>query len=509
MEKPEVVWNKFQKAKKNRENNGFLNDLEEAYKYCCPRRYNKDSKNGTEIFDSTAIHAVNARVASNHDALFPAFREWIHEEPVSKLGDTDKIHVAGQIKDREDKAHKALELSNFHIEIEDALTDALFSDGALLCFTGTPENPLHFKSVRWDCFYTLNDFDNMPRNNFYVRELTGKNIAFLWPSADKNYFDPEDDIKVLTVVDGYTYDNTAKDNKYTYSVFVGEKCIFQQPENTSPWIIFSQKRRATQESGWGMALDCMPDIKTLNYVHKDLLKCANINLSGIWQAEDDGVINLDNMTLAPGTIIPVAPGSKGLQPLLTHVDLNLSQYVMNDLKENIKKAVQGSALPEFSQGVRTASEYQMREAEMNKTEIPIMLQLAQASKVLVKRIFEILESPAMITSDMFCKPVTDNNGKQVKTTYISPLIRMKDKTQVNEDIRVMAQAAQIFGQPAYDVIARDEVIKDFYLKNNFNPKRLRDEDEIEQTRAKDRQNDIELAQAGVQPQKATPGNVSL
>lgn len=507
MESKENVWAKYQKAKKNREDNGFLSELEEAYKYCCPRRYNRKLYTGKEVYDSTPIYAIQARVASNHDALFPAFREWIHEEAVTRFSDTEKISIATKIKERKDKAHKALELSNFHIEIEDVLTDALFSDGALLLFSGTPENPLHFKSVRWDCFYTLNDYEGMPRNNFYKRKLTARNIKYLWPTADFSKLDTNNDKEELDVVDGYTYDNT--ENKYTYSVFVGDNCIFQQEENSSPWIIFNQKRRATQESGWGMALDSMSDVRTLNQVHQKLLKCADINTSGIWQAEDDGTINLDNLELTPGTVVPIAPGSKGLIPLLTNVDLNLNQYIMGDLKDNIKKAVQGSALPDFSQGVRTASEYQMREAEMNKTEIPIMLQLAQASKILVKRIFEILESDRMKSSAMYCKKIVDNQGNEVKTTFVSPLIKLKDKMQVNEDIRVMAQAAQVFGQTAYEVINRDEVIKDFFINNNFDPKRIRDEEDIERNRQAERQNDIVMAQAGVRPQKATPGNLSL
>lgn len=507
MENKENVWAKWVKAKKNKTDNGFMNDLENAYKFCCPRRYNKDLKIGKEVFDSSQIYAVQARVANNHDSLFPAFREWIHEEPVGKFTETEELSIKKKIKEREDAAHKALEISNFHIEIEDALTDALFSDGALLLFPGTPENPLKFQSVRWDSFFSLNDYEGMPRNNFFLRNLTARNIKFLWPTADLSELDTNDDKKELEVVDGYTFDNI--DEKYTYSVFVSEKCVFQSEEKSSPWIIFNQKRRATQQCGWGAVLDTMSDVTTLNEVHKNLLKAAQINTSGIWQADDDGTINFDNIEFAPGIVIPRTPGSKGLEPLLTNIDLNLSQYVMSDLKDNIKKAVQGSALPEFSQGIRSASEYQMREAEMNKTEIPIMLQLAQASKTLVKRIFDILEDKAMVTSKMYCKPLLDNNQKRIATTFVSPLIEMKDKLRVNEDIRVMAQAAQVFGQPAYDVIDRDEVIKDYYLKNGFNPKRVLDEDEIKQTRAQDRANDIELAQAGVRPQRATPGNISL
>ena len=507
MESKENVWAKYLKARKNKTDNSFMSDLEEAYKFCCPRRYNKELKTGKEVFDSTQIYAVQTRVAHNHDSLFPAFREWIHEEPVGKFTETEELSIKKKIREREDAAHKALEISNFHIEVEDPLTDALFSDGALLLFAGTPENPLKFQSVRWDCFFSLNDYEGMPRNNFLYRTLTARNIKFLWPKADLSELKTDDDQKELEVVDGYTFDNI--EEKYTYSVFVEGKCIFQTEDISSPWVIFSQKRRATQKCGWGVVLDTISDVLTLNEVHKNLLKAAQINTAGVWQADDDGSINFDNIEFSPGVVIPKAPGSKGLESLLTNVDLNLSQYVMSDLKENIKKAVQGSALPDFSQGIRSASEYQLREAEMNKTEIPILLQLAQASKTLVKRIYDILESKAMVTSKMYCKPLTGNDGKRIATTFVSPLIEMKDKLRVNEDIRVMAQAAQVFGQPAYDVVKRDDVIKEYYLKNGFNPKYVLDEDEISKARAQDRANDIELAQAGVRPQRATPGNVSL
>ena len=35
-------------------------------------------------------------------------------------------------------------------------------------------------------------------------------------------------------------------------------------------------------------------------------------ISGMYQVEDDGVINVDNISLIPGTIIPKAAGSQGL-----------------------------------------------------------------------------------------------------------------------------------------------------------------------------------------------------
>ena len=77
MQDAKIVLAKFKKAKKNKTDDSFFSNLEEAYKYCCPRRYNKDVHAESEIFDSTAVFAVQSRVAANHDSLFPAFREWI------------------------------------------------------------------------------------------------------------------------------------------------------------------------------------------------------------------------------------------------------------------------------------------------------------------------------------------------------------------------------------------------------------------------------------------------
>ena len=55
-----------------------------------------------------------------------------------------------------------------------------------------------------------------------------------------------------------------------------------------------------------------------------VLKNATIAVSGIWQADDDGVINLSNINLTPGAIIPKAVGSSGLTPLRSGSDFDVS-----------------------------------------------------------------------------------------------------------------------------------------------------------------------------------------
>ena len=507
MESTEEVLAKYKEAKKNKENNNLMSKLQEAYKYCCPRRYDQNSDVEKEIYDSTATFAVQSRVASNHDALFPAFREWIGEEPVSAIDESEKLYIEKQIKLRLNNAHKAVELSNFHIEIEDTLTDTMFSDGAILVFPGTPENPLHFQAVNWFDFYTLNDMDGQPTNNFLKRKLSLKEIRYMWPKATLENYDSENKSEKIEIIDCYTYDEVKK--IYTYSVIAGDKRLYEEEKKSSPWVVFCQRRKAIGKAGWGPVLDTMPVIKTTDKIQELVLRNAAIAVAGIWQADDDGVINFDNISLTPGAVIPKAVGSNGLQPLTPKIGFDVSQFVLSDQKEIIKKALQGSALPSFSDGVRTAQEYQLRDAELKKTEIPVMLQLAQGSKRLMKRIFDILESQEMMTSNMYCKKIKKADGKEVQTTYTSPLIRMKDKLEMSTNIQVLTMALQLFGQAAYDVLMQDEFLRDFYIKNGFDPLKLRDGERIEQYREENRQRSIELAQAGVKETRPAPNNISI
>ena len=83
----------------------------------------------------------------------------------------------------------------------------------------------------------------------------------------------------------------------------------------SPAIAFRWLKAPGEIYGRGPVMKALPDIRTANKVVELVLKNASIAVTGIWQAEDDGVLNPDTVKLVPGAIIPKAPGSAGLTPL--------------------------------------------------------------------------------------------------------------------------------------------------------------------------------------------------
>jgi hypothetical protein len=108
---------------------------------------------------------------------------------------------------------------------------------------------------------------------------------------------------------------------------------------TNPYIIFRWSVASGETYGRSPVMRALPDIKTANKVVELVLKNATIAVSGIWQADDDGVINLNNINLTPGAIIPKAVGSSGLTPLNSAADFDVSQIILKDLRERIRHAL--------------------------------------------------------------------------------------------------------------------------------------------------------------------------
>jgi len=133
---------------------------------------------------------------------------------------------------------------------------------------------------------------------------------------------------------------------------------------TNPYIIFRWSVATGEIYGRSPVMRALPDIKTANKVVELILKNASIAVAGIWQADDDGIINLQNINLTPGAIIPKAVGSAGLTPLESGADFDVSQLVLADLRTRIRRAMLADKMDASSEKVMTATEIVARGTDM-------------------------------------------------------------------------------------------------------------------------------------------------
>jgi hypothetical protein len=185
--------------------------------------------------------------------------------------------------------------------------------------------------------------------------------------------------------------------------------------NESPLIAFRWLKSPGEIYGRSPVMKALPDIKTANKVVELILKNASIAVTGIWQADDDGVLNPANIELRPGAIIPKAAGSAGLTPLAMPGRFDISQLVLNDLRARIRNAMLADKLAPIESPRMTATEVLERSADMalliGATYGRLQTELMTP---LIKRAFAILRRRGEV-------PDVNLDGRFVQIDYRAPL----------------------------------------------------------------------------------------
>jgi len=211
---------------------------------------------------------------------------------------------------------------------------------------------------------------------------------------------------------------------------------------SSPFIVARYMKVAGEIYGRGPLVTAIADIKTLNKTVELVLKNASLAISGVYTAADDGIINPQNIQIAPGAIIGVArnggPQGASLAPLPRAGDFNVSQIITNDLRMNIKKILMDDTLPPDNMSARSATEIAERSRELatnlgsafgrliNETMMPV-----------VSRILYIMDQQGFI--DLPLKV----NGVEVKITPVAPLAQTQRLAEVNEVVQFMQIAGSL------------------------------------------------------------------
>ena len=198
------------------------------------------------------------------------------------------------------------------------------------------------------------------------------------------------------------------------------------PQN--PAVNFRWLKSPGEIYGRSPVMKALPDIKTANKVVELILKNATIAITGIWQADDDGVLNPANIELVPGTIIPKAMGSKGLQPLEMPGKFDVSQLMLENLQSNIRRALLADKLLPASGRNMSATEVLERSSEiamiLGATYGRLQTELLTP---LIKRAYSILRRRGEV-------PDINLDGRLIAIDYRSPLARSQGRRDVQNTL---------------------------------------------------------------------------
>ncbi len=327
----------------------WLKRWDDARRYTIPTT----DTDAATLFDGTAADAVDNLAASIYTLLTPPESLWINLTRESDMSPDPEIAT--------NTLRANLNDSNFYTTVHQCYMD--------LCIYGTAclfmaENPIGAASAFSFTAIPMQDIAILENAVFHTTSMTANEIATAYPTwtpSDtlRKKMESDIDAKFRVVQSLVGLDFIA-----WLDIDSGPEILNTGHFDTNPYLIFRWNLCSGELYGRGPVLRALPDIKTANKVVELVLKNATIAVSGIWQADDDGVINLQNINLTPGAIIPKAVGSSGLTPLTCGANFDVSQLVLSDLRDRIRHTLLADRLGLISDRDMTATEVLARNADM-------------------------------------------------------------------------------------------------------------------------------------------------
>lgn len=321
------------------------------------RRYTMPSTDEdlATLFDATASDAADNLAACMYSLLTPPESLWltlVRESPESPDPDVATAALRANLND-----------SNFYTTIHQCYMDLVTVGTACLFMS---ESPIGAASAFSFTAIPITDIAILPNAVFHTAAISLSEVLRRYPEwtpprniMEKVKQDPEYQVRLVQAL---------VDTEFTAWIDVGgdieNNIVSRGTFETNPYLIFRWSVASGELYGRGPILRALPDIKTANKVVELVLKNATIAVSGIWQADDDGVINLGNINLTPGAIIPKAVGSSGLTPLASGANFDVSQIILQDLRERIRHTLLADRIGLLSDKEMTATEILARNADM-------------------------------------------------------------------------------------------------------------------------------------------------
>jgi len=461
----------------------FRNLYEEAYEFALPQRNLYDghydgkvggTKKMNRVFDSTAINSTQRFANRMQSGIFPPQRKWCRLEPGPDIPEDRKAEAQAALDIYNDRLFSTLKQSNFDIAIGEFLLDLSVGTAVMMVQPGDEVNPINFIPVP-QYLVSIEEGANGQVDNVYRRiRMKGEAIQRQWIDADiptelqKKIDDkPTDDVEL---VEATVFDQKRGD--YCYHVIHKEsktELVYRRMEY-SPWIVSRYAKVAGEIYGRGPLITALPDVKTLNKTLELVLKNASLSISGVYTAADDGVLNPNTVKIMPGAIIPVArnggPQGESLRPLPRAGDFNVSQIVMNDLRQNIKRILLDESLPPDNMSARSATEVVERMKELSQNLGSAFGRLINETMIpLVSKILQVMNERGIITLPLKV------NGLEVKISPVAPLAMAQNM----EDVQNILQYAQIAQQagPAGQTTIKVEEMMDYIAEKLGVPQSIR------------------------------------
>lgn len=488
----------------------------ECYRYGAPERQQSfsgsDVKNQREteradLYDSTAADSVQVLVSMIMNGVTPANSIWFKAQPD---GIDDLAELTEGERWLEDVCQfmwRNIHASNFDSENFDTLTDVVTAGWGVMYvdIDRVAQGGYVFES--WpigSCFIGSTRADGLIDTIYREHEMTAQTMVNTYGESNCHHSvvsvateSPDTKFKLLHVIQPRKQSGAGQINKAmpfaSYHIDISNKQMLKESGyHEFPCSIPRLRKLPGSVYGNGQMSLALPDAKTANELVKNTVRAADLQIGGMWIAEDDGVLNPHTVRIGPRKVI-VANKVDSMKRLDDGTNFQIADYLLTSLQGGIRRKLMADQLPPIGTTQMTATEINTRVEMIRQLLGPMYGRLqAEYLRSILDRCFGLA-----LRDNALGDAPEELWGRNLSFKFVSPLARsqrMEEVYATEQYIMSLSSIAQV-DQTILDNVDFDAVAVLTGTGRGVPQTIMRTADEVQQLRQARQKAQEEQAQA--------------
>ena len=447
MDEIKAVIKRFEALEGQREN--WQNHFQELADYMLPRKADivrkrtKGEKRMEQIFDGTALQAVDLLSASLHGMLTSGASAWFHLAMKDQTVGRD-AEVQDWLEDTSNRMLRAFNTSNFETEIHEMYVDlVVFGTGCM--FVEMDQGKLRFSTRHISEFHIAENQFGLVDTVFRKYKLSARQAVlrfgyeevtdYIRKTYDKR---PDDEVTLLHAVtprhdrDPQKMDSANMPFASIYICMESKMPVSIKGFQEFPYIVPRFLKATGETMGRSPAMVALPDVKMLNLMSKTIIQAAQKQIDPPLLVPDDGFIL--PIRTNPGGLNFFRAGSRDtITPLNVGANIPIGLQMEEQRRQAIRSAFYVDQLLSGGAPNMTATEVIQRQEERMRVIGPVLGRLMnEMLRPLIDRSFAL-----MLREEMLSVPPEMLQGRDVDIEYVSPLARAQKSSSLNNTMKAL------------------------------------------------------------------------
>ena len=450
----------------------------------------RGDKRNLQIFDATAIHALELLASSLQGMLTSSANRWFSlRYKEDQLNDIDEAKE--WLEDVTDKMYTAFARSNFQQEIFEAYHDLITFGTACMMIEGDEDQILRFSTRHIKELYIQeNDkgfIDTVYRRfkipvHAAVEKFGLENLSLETGKLFKK--EPFEKIELVHVARPRTIYNENKLDKKNmpfqsiYFEFGSGHIINIGGFKELPYVIPRYLKASTEIYGRSPAMNALPDVKVLNKMVETALKAAAKQVDPPLLVPDDSM--LSPIRMSAGSLNYYRAGSRDrIEPLNIGQATSVTLNQENQRREAIAKIFHIDQLMIAQNRSMTATEVLQRNEEKMRILGPVLGRLqSELLQPMILRVFNI-----MLRNKLFLSAPEILANQEIDIEYVSPMAL----AQRSQELQSLVRGLELFTQisqvaPVQDYIDENGLVKQIINLLGLPAKMIKSDAQVQQVR---------------------------